>query len=393
MILVASSQDTLPPVWQITSTFGYFTGLAGALGFSMTYLVTVPRPAGTARERLNHTSSRLLAGAAALLLLVGYLQLAARTARGTPTIPYAQALAPDRIWALLRTPALPGEWISIGSLTAAQNLAFVSAAALLFAQARPAWAVHRRRFVIVAAALLITASAARSVPRQFQGLTMTEILHPVLIQGHIIGGTIWIGGLAFLTLLALNTRTPDRGLGAVWAPIWQRFSTLALVAVGTVLISGLWLTWKEFGHISQIWTTTYGRFLLIKLALVSGLLTAGGYNQIVLMPKIAARRTLNDLNSVWSLTVRHFPRVVAIETTLGIGVLVIVPFLFGSPRQQAGDNGPEHTASWTLLALGVLLTATLPASFVAAARTCEKVSKHDDPNTSQQPTNTPTTQT
>jgi copper transport protein len=67
------------------------------------------------------------------------------------------------------------------------------------------------------------------------------------------------------------------------------------------------------------------------------------------------------------LTLKHFPKVVAAETGLGLAVLVIVPFLSGSARTQAGGP-PAPAVDGGILALGVLLVVTLVASLYASYR-------------------------
>jgi hypothetical protein len=59
--------------------------------------------------------------------------------------------------------------------------------------------------------------------------------------------------------------------------------------------------------------------------------------------------------------------VVAVESALGGGVLSIVPFLTGSARAQAGDGG-SPTVDGGILALGLLLVATLGTTFYSAHR-------------------------
>src|SRR5262249_30414863 len=69
----------------------------------------------------------------------------------------------------------------------------------------------------------------------------------------------------------------------------------------------------------------------------------------------------------FALTLRHFPAVVTIETALGICVLVIVPFLAGSARAQAGD-GVAPTVDGNILFLGLLLVACLGATLYTSHR-------------------------
>jgi len=59
--------------------------------------------------------------------------------------------------------------------------------------------------------------------------------------------------------------------------------------------------------------------------------------------------------------------VVAVEAALGVGVLLIVPLLAGSARAQAGDV-PAPTVDGAILALGLVLVASVATSFYAAHR-------------------------
>ncbi|MFE2853564.1 CopD family protein [Streptomyces lavendulae] len=130
----------------------------------------------------------------------------------------------------------------------------------------------------------------------------------LLDQFYIVSGTVWLGGLALLVALAVGTRArlgDDAGL--LWADLWRRFSLVAMVCVGAVLLSGLWLTWKHVGAVSQLWTTGYGIALLVKILLVLGLVTAGAFNQFWLVPRIARARRADDTASLRHLTLRHFP--------------------------------------------------------------------------------------
>lgn len=187
-------------------------------------------------------------------------------------------------------------------------------------------------------------------------------------------------GLALLAALAAARRHLGGNAGLLWADIWRRFSFVALVCVGAVLISGLWLAWKHVGSIGQLWTTTYGFLLLIKITMVLGMVAAGGANQFWLMPRIARARQADATASLLHLTLRHFPKVVWGEVALGAGVLGVVPFLSGSARSQAG--GPAPVATGSVFAVGAALALTLAASLYVTARTSEALARRQVPATS-----------
>ena len=73
-----------------------------------------------------------------------------------------------------------------------------------------------------------------------------------------------------------------------------------------------------------------------------------------------------------------FPRVVLTEVVLGIGVLAIVPFLNGSARAQAAGHEIEGPVmDGRLFSAGLLLVATLAASFYATAKASDGLGRRD----------------
>jgi copper transport protein len=358
----------------VLSELGYFLGLACVIGGSLAYTVVV-RPAlrrpGTSdddRAVVRRRAAALLAWSGVLLLVAGYFQLAGRIAKATQGVSYGDALTPGRMAAYLGAPGKPGEWVSTGTLTLAQNVLMIVAAALLvslFARGAAARVDAVAAWVVPVAVL---STLVLAVPTDLGKETFDGALNAVLDQVHILGATTWLGGVVVLVALALTRRSLSADAGRVWAQVWQRFSALALVAVGSILASGLWLAWKHVGALSELWTTTYGRFLLLKLTLVTGVLVAGAVNQLWLLPVIARAQAAGATGSLLSLTLQRFPKVLAVEVLLGVSVLTIVPFLSGSARAQAGETGGSPVASGSILAIGALLVATLACAFFAAAK-------------------------
>jgi hypothetical protein len=74
-----------------------------------------------------------------------------------------------------------------------------------------------------------------------------------------------------------------------------------------------------------------------------------------------------DQRRGFALTLRHFPVVVTVEALLGLCVLLVVPFLTGSARKQAGES-IQPTVDAGILTLGLLLVATLAGSLYASHR-------------------------
>jgi putative copper export protein len=155
--------------------------------------------------------------------------------------------------------------------------------------------------------------------------------------------------------------------------MWRRFGLVAMICVGAVTASGLWMSWRHVSAIDQLWTTGYGLALLVKLLLVAGLVTAGAVNQFWLMPRIAEARRTDDTPSLLRLTLRHFPKVVWGEVALGLGVLVVLPFITGSARAEA--RAPEAVSSGVVFTAGAALAAALAVSLYATARTADALAR------------------
>lgn len=152
---------------------------------------------------------------------------------------------------------------------------------------------------------------------------------------HLLGGSIWIGGLAGLLLIALPGGIAARDRGAFWSATIRRFSAVAMTCVGALALSGLFLYWEHVDGPSQLLTTMYGRVLGLKILIFGTLLLLGMINQFWLHPRIETLRGSGDQRPLRTILARQFPVVVAIELLLGMTVLFVAPFLHGSARNQA----------------------------------------------------------
>jgi copper transport protein len=274
----------------VLSDFAYFLAVASVLGATLTYLAVV-RPVLLATEPeadnvnvavVRHRTATLLAWPGVALVVAGYLQLAGRVARADTATSFGEALVPDRIWQFLTQPTKSSSWVSSGGLLLVQNYLFIVIAAVLAALFLPGARGHLDRVAGVAASLAVTALLVISLPTNLGTETFNDVLDILMTQTHIVAGCTWLGGLASLVALSQSRRGWADHAGLLWARIWQRFSVLALTAVGGVIISGSWLAWKHVGSVTELVTTTYGRFLLVKLLLVLAMVASGAYNQFLL---------------------------------------------------------------------------------------------------------------
>jgi copper transport protein len=97
---------------------------------------------------------------------------------------------------------------------------------------------------------------------------------------HLVAASIWVGGVAALAFL-------------VWplAPALRRraflgFARLAVALVGAMVVAGAYLAVVRLAELNDLWQTQYGRFLLLKLAIVGLALTWGAVHHLFVRPRL-----------------------------------------------------------------------------------------------------------
>ncbi|MFI6083050.1 copper resistance D family protein [Streptomyces sp. NPDC051217] len=377
---LANAANPTPAPWRIITKMTYFAGLIGTFGVGMLYLIVVRpvlhRPSVDPRHRdvLERRAGLLLALIGTWFLVALYFQIAGKASRAEDSeIPYGEALVPSTIWEYVRAPANPGEWVAGGTLTLVQYLMWAVSAVVLILLWSPR--VRSRTAEVVGAALVLAfvAHQVTLLPTNFGEATFHGVLDISMNHLHVFAIATWVGGITGLVVLAAAGRRLGPAAGATWAQLWTRFSTLALAAVGCVLISGLFLTWMTVGSPADLFTTSFGRFLLVKVSLVAVMICIGGLNEFVMFPRIAKARAAGEEGSVFRLALRTVPALVAVEVALAVCVLFVLTFLTGSAREEAGD--PDPTLSGGIIALGALLVVMLAVSFVTTAKLSERLSR------------------
>ena len=151
-------------------------------------------------------------------------------------------------------------------------------------------------------------------------------VHPFGASGdmlHLCAAGFWIGGLVPLIIFLAHVRG-SFSLDETVVRVVRRFSTLSLWCVTALIIGGISNTWLLVGSIHALFTTPYGRLLLVKLALFAILLGFGARNRFLVKAKLP--RTAADPNLLSRLR-----RNVVCEIYLGVAVVVIVACLGVTP--------------------------------------------------------------
>ncbi|MFF4784637.1 copper resistance CopC/CopD family protein [Streptomyces griseorubiginosus] len=279
------------------------------------------------------------AGYLALALFVGGLAFVALLWPGGAYEPRARALL-GFAWTvgLLATVAavgLQGAYASLGGLRDALDPA--TYADVL--GTRPGIVLAARGLMWVLAAVVLAAllqGAARSPGWRVGALAVTfGLLRTTGMTGHnsegseptwgavadflhLLGAALWIGGLAMLALAVLPRRRPGE-----LAEVVPGYARLAALSVTGIVGAGLVLAWQVVGSYDALLHTSYGHLLLVKTAVLGGVLVAAYASR----QWVRTRLDLAVLLRGDAATVRSFGYSVAAETGLVLVVLAVTSLL------------------------------------------------------------------
>jgi copper transport protein len=105
---------------------------------------------------------------------------------------------------------------------------------------------------------------------------------------HLVSGSLWIGGLIGLLVLAAALPAARRVAGlAVAVP---RFSNVAFVSVLVLLASGTVATVIHLPIVAALWQTSYGEAILVKIGLLAAAMLIAAINLLYTKPRLVAAR-------------------------------------------------------------------------------------------------------
>jgi putative copper export protein len=154
---------------------------------------------------------------------------------------------------------------------------------------------------------------------------------------HLVSSAVWVGMLAMLILflLYLRKRDDDEASSALQAGHITRFSTIAATSVIVLLATGLINALVQIPSLDALTDTAYGRVLLVKLAVMMGLLAVAGLNAFFLRPRLLGDLEeglpTGDLRKRLNTSVR-------IELALGAAVLFAAAVLILHPTSRQLDQ-------------------------------------------------------
>jgi putative copper export protein/methionine-rich copper-binding protein CopC len=139
---------------------------------------------------------------------------------------------------------------------------------------------------------------------------------------HVLAAGGWIGSLFALVVVGLPTalRLEPGRRGTAAAALVHGFSPTALAFTGTLVATGVVSAWIHLGEITALWTTDYGRILLMKVSIFAAVAVVGAYNLLRVRPALGEERGARRLRRSGTLEL-----VLALAVIIVTAILVAVP--------------------------------------------------------------------
>jgi copper transport protein len=283
--------------WRVISAVdGHLT--RGAFAFGIGEAAAPSTSAGVPGPPWHEVTVRWLGLVGVFLLLGGigaYLWL--------PALPGAEVVIRDRLFGLVAAGAAAsiaagfartvidaaaiadgpaaGQWLAaavrvLGLSPTGHDVLFrIPAAAFLVVLLRAGRPIERAGVIAVLSVLLIGPSLTS------HGLS-TGLFGILLGAVHLAAASLWVGGLLFFGAIYLPAA--HRVNRTALRPAALQFSRAALAAVGVLLVTGTAQAWLYAGPPLSLPRSPYGRMLLVKLIVLTPLLSLAAFNRWRLVP-------------------------------------------------------------------------------------------------------------
>jgi nitrogen fixation protein FixH len=179
---------------------------------------------------------------------------------------------------------------------------------------------------------------------------------------HFASVGVWLGGLAALLVALGQTPAGDAAAAA------RRFSTVAGVALGVTALTGVLRAVDEVGQWTALWTTDFGRLVIVKAALLLVLAVLGAFNRYRTIPTVLT-------------TLRGLRRVGGAEVAVAAAIFGITGVLTGlaPPRlvQQAGQTASAIAVDGSDFATSVRVHLEVTPGFPGQNRFLARILDYD----------------
>jgi len=196
-----------------------------------------------------------------------------------------------------------------GATFVAMTLGFSLVAALLFL----AWLTDRDAFLWPAFVVGLVFVSGLSLSGHSAADPGSSWKSELADWAHLSAACLWIGGLIQLVVVVWPLMPELR------RPALLAFSRLATVCVGVLLAAGVYLAILRLPQLDDLWTSGYGRVLLVKIGLVALAFAWGGLHKLRAVPVVERGGKLPRLRAS-----------IAGESMVGMIVLLVAAILVNS---------------------------------------------------------------
>ena len=199
-----------------------------------------------------------------------------------------------------------------GTAWVAMTLAFVAVTTLIFF----AWLTDRRGLLWPAFAIAVLIASGYSLSGHQAAEPNSSRWSELADWVHLTAASLWAGGLVMLLVVFLTARELGR-------QAFVGFARLAPVLIALLVTAGAYLSFLRLPEVADLWTTSYGQILMLKLGLVALALTWGAVHHVVVEPRLDRPGVLSRL-----------PRSLAGEAAVGMAVLLVAAILVNAAPPQ-----------------------------------------------------------
>jgi len=314
--VIPSTSETAATPKLVAARWVAFLAMMAAVGlFVLRIAVVRPVVARVSGTRLRDVSIAFgVASAIALVAIPVYFLLS------TAEFALRSFWSFGALFPLIRVSAFGRGWLDLEIVFAL----FVGAATVAIWLDRPE---RRQRSVAALLALLGALAAAGAVllvpgTAGHAGQTAPRGLSLAFDWLHLVAGSVWVGGLIGLVVLAA-TLPAARRVAALVVCV-PRFSNVALVSVLVLIGAGIGSAVQHLPTLASLWQTSYGKALLVKIALLGAALLLAAVNLLRTVPRFRACAQRPELGPPTASLLR---RVVAGESVLVAGAVLAAAVL------------------------------------------------------------------
>lgn len=127
---------------------------------------------------------------------------------------------------------------------------------------------------------------------------------------HVLAAGGWLGTLLLVLVVGLPVLAGATEPRTAAASLLSAFSPLALGFAAVLTLTGIYAAWLHLPDLPALWSSAYGRTLLLKLAALSAVFATGAYNWLRARPALEKSGDVQPLKR-------------SAGTELAMGVLVL----------------------------------------------------------------------